>query len=127
MSAEEGRSDKKYPNLGKEVKMMTVYFGLWKLNVSIPPPPTPEDQVRQIEGQLALMKGQLQAGLLKEVHAFLEGDRGYLVTGDVGEEQLYEALQMWSPFVSFELHRTVPFPKALELAVSATKKRTGGN
>ena len=55
----------------------------------------------------------------------MRGDRGYFVTGDVGEEQLYEALQMWSPFVIFELHRTVPFPKAIELPVSATKKRTG--
>ena len=109
----------------EEVKVMTVYFGLWKLNVNIPPPPTPEDQVKMVEGQLALMKAQLQAGLLKEVHAFLEGDRGYFITGDVGEEQLYEALQMWSPFVSFELHRTVPFPKAIELTVNATKKRAG--
>jgi hypothetical protein len=71
------------------------------------------------------MKAQLQAGILREVHAFLEGDRGYLITGDVAEEQLYEALQMWLPFVTFELHRTVPFPKGIELTLSATKKRAG--
>jgi hypothetical protein len=87
--------------------MMTAYFGLWKLNVNIPPSPTAEDQERMVEGQLVLMKAQLQAELLKEVHAFLEGDRGYLITGNVGEEQLYEALQMWSPL---ELRTTSNHP-----------------
>lgn len=109
----------------EEVRVMPVYFGLWKINVNLPPPPTPEDQVKQSEGFLALMKAQLQAGIVREVHAFLEGGRGYFITGDVAEEQLYEALQMWSPFVTFELHRTVPFPKGIELTISATKKRTG--
>lgn len=101
---------------------MTVYFGLWQLNTNLPPPPTPQDAVRMNEGFLALVKGQLQSGVVKEVHAFLEGTRGYFISGDVPEEALFEALAMWTPFVTFEVHRTIPFPKASELILSASKK-----
>jgi hypothetical protein len=103
---------------------MPVYFGLWKQN-PLPPQPNPADNVKLMEGFLALMKAQLQSGVVKEVHAFLEGGRGYFVTGDVSEEQIYEALQMWWPFVSFELHRTIPFPRGIELQLSAAKKLAG--
>jgi hypothetical protein len=104
---------------------MPTYFGLWKFNTNIPPPQSPEDQIRQSEAFATLIKNQLQAGQLKEVHAFLEGNRGYFVTGDVAYEQTYEALSMWSPYVTFELHRTIPFPRAIDLFVTATKKRAG--
>jgi len=103
---------------------MPVYFGLWKEN-AFPPSPNPADGVKQVEGFLALMKAQLQSGVLKEVHAFLEGNRGYFITGDVTEEQVYETLQMWRPFVTFEVHRTIPFPRGIELLLTAAKKRAG--
>ena len=108
-----------------DTEKMPVYFGLWKENANLPPSPNPADSVKQVEGFLALMKAQLQSGVVKEVHAFLEGHRGYFITGDVTEEQVYEALQMWWPFVTFELHRTIPFPRGIELTLSATKKRAG--
>ena len=108
-----------------DYEKMPVYFGLWKLNPNIPPSPNPADQVKGSEGFLALMKAQLRSGVIKEVHGFLEGGRGYFITGDVQEEQIYEALFMWWPFVTFEVHRTIPFPRAIELQLSATKKRTG--
>ena len=101
---------------------MPVYFGLWTQNANLPPAQNPADNVKQTEGFLALMKAQLQSGAVKEVHAFLEGGRGYFISGDVSEEQLYEALQMWWPFVTFEVHRTIPFPRGIELSVSAAKK-----
>jgi hypothetical protein len=100
---------------------MTV-FGLWQVNLNLPPPPTPQDAVKMNEGFAALIKSQLQAGVIKEVYAFLEGNEGYFITGDVPDEALYEALSMWTPFVTFRLHRTVPFPKAIDLVVSASKK-----
>jgi hypothetical protein len=104
---------------------MPVYFGLWTENANIPPSPNPADNVKQTEGFLALMKAQLQSGVLKEAHAFAEGGRGYFISGDVSEEQLYESLQMWWPFVTFEVHRTIPFPRAVELSLSAAKKIAG--
>jgi hypothetical protein len=101
---------------------MPVYFGLWKAN-TFPPSPNLADSVKQFEGFLTMMKAQLQSGVLKEVHAFLEGNRGYFITGDVSEEQVYEALQMWQPFVTFEVHRTVPLPRGIELTLNAMRKR----
>ena len=71
---------------------------------SLPPSPNPADSVKQFEGFLTLMKAQLQSGVLKEVHVFLEGNRGYFITGDVSEEQALEIV----PFVTFEVHRTIP-------------------
>jgi hypothetical protein len=103
---------------------MPAYFGLWEAN-AFPPSPNPTDSVKQFEEFLTLMKAQLQSGVLKEVHAFLEGNRGYFITGDVTEEQVYETLQMWQPFVTFEVHRTIAFPRGIELTLNAMKKRAG--
>ena len=102
---------------------MPVYFGLWKENPNIQPSQNPAEDVKQIESFMALMKQQLQSGVLKEVHAFLEGHRGYFITGDISEEQVYEALQFWLPYVTFELHRTILFPRGIELELNAAKKR----
>ena len=74
--------------------------------------------MKQFEEFLTLMKEQQQSGVLK-VHASLEGNRGYFITGDVTDGQVYETLQMWRPFVTFEVHRTIPFPRAIELELSA--------
>src|SRR2546425_13323142 len=102
---------------------MATYFGLWKANTSLPPPPTPAEQIKQQEGFDALLRGQLKSGRLREVHAFLEGGAGDFITGDVTEEQAFEELAVWAPYVSFGLHRTSPFPKASEVILSATRKR----
>jgi len=104
---------------------MATYFGLWKVNTSLPPPPTPAEQIKQQEGFDALLRGQLKSGRLREVHAFLEGGAGYFITGDVTEEQAFEDLAVWAPYVSFELHRTIPFPKASEIVLRALGKRAG--
>src|SRR2546425_8930834 len=91
---------------------MATYFGLWKTNTSLPPPPTPAEQIRQQEGFDALLRGQLKSGRLREVHAFLEGGAGYFITGDVTEEQAFEELADFGPYVSLGLHRTISFPEA---------------
>src|SRR3989442_13981058 len=97
---------------------MATYFGLWKVNTSLPPPPTPAEQIRQQEGFDALLRSQLKSGRLREVHAFLEGGAGYFITGDVTAEQAFEDLPIRAPFVSFELHRTSPFAKSCEIALT---------
>ncbi|HKZ88711.1 MAG TPA: hypothetical protein VJ300_00455 [Thermoplasmata archaeon] len=104
---------------------MTTYFGLWKANTSIPPPPTPGDQVKQQEAFDALLRTQLKSGRIREVHAFLEGGAGYFITGDVSDEEVFQDLSVWSPYITFELHRTIPFPKASEIVVRALKNRSG--
>jgi len=50
---------------------------------------------------------------------------GYFITGDVTDEQVFEDLSVWSPYVTFELHRTIPFPKASEIVLKALKARAG--
>jgi hypothetical protein len=102
---------------------MTQFFILWRQNAGIPPAPDPNQQVKQIEGFLALMRQQLSQGSLKEVHAFLDGDKGYAISKDVSEEKLYAELQSWQPYVLFEVHQTVPFPKAIEIGLEVQKAR----
>lgn len=81
-------------------------------------------QVQQTEGFLALMRHQLTDGSLREVHAFLRGDEGYAISKETAtEEQVYTDLQAWQPFVLFEVHRTVPFPKGIELTLEVQKAR----
>jgi hypothetical protein len=102
---------------------VSTYFGLWNLNLAIPPPPDPEMAVAQAEGFLALLQSQLQSGLLKEVHSFLQGDRGYFITGDHTPEKILEGLSAWTPYVTFELHQTVKFPRPIEINVAVAKQR----
>ena len=103
---------------------MPQFFILWKLNNSLPPPQDPNQQVRQFEGFLALMRHQLMDGTLKEVHGFLQGDQGYAITKETAtEERLYAELQAWQPWVQFEVHRTVPFPRAIEITLDVAKSR----
>ncbi|MGA7922369.1 MAG: hypothetical protein WCA77_00110 [Thermoplasmata archaeon] len=102
---------------------MPSYFGLWSANRAIQPPVDPNVAVQQFEGFLALVKSQLQSGALKEVHEFVEGGRGYFFTGDHPAEKIYEVLAAWSPWVTFEVHETVKFPKPLEVAVAVWKQR----
>lgn len=71
-----------------------------------------------------MIRAQLQAGRLKEAHAYLEGNAGYF-TYDGTDEQLAEDLALWAPYVNFEVHRTLPLQKSSELALSALKKRAG--
>jgi hypothetical protein len=81
-------------------------------------------QVQQTEGFLGLMRHQLTDGSLKEVNAFLQGDQGYAISKETAtEEKLYADLQAWQPWVQFEVHRTVPFPKALEINLEVVKAR----
>jgi hypothetical protein len=79
--------------------------------------------VTQNEAFLALFKDHVNRGIVKEAHAFLGGDRGYFLSGDVTAEALFEALSAWSPYVTFEIFQTVKFPKPIEVALAVAKQR----
>jgi hypothetical protein len=100
-----------------------VFFGLWKLNTNLPPPPDPKMLVMQNEAFLALFQDHVKKGIVKEAYAFLGGDRGYFISGDVSAEALMEALTAWSPYVTFEVFQTVKFPKPIEAAIAVAKQR----
>jgi hypothetical protein len=101
---------------------MPTYFGLWHFHGE-QLPPDPKVQTQMFEAFLALYKSQVQAGHLKEVHAFLEGDRGYLVTNDISHEKMLMLIQQWLPFVTFEISQTVKFPEPIENNITITKAR----
>jgi hypothetical protein len=102
---------------------MPVFFGLWKLNSNLPPPPDPRMMVAQNEAFLALFLAHVKSGVVKEAYAFTEGDRGYFISGDVSAEAMQEALAAWYPYVTFELHQTVKFPKPIEVSIAVAKHR----
>lgn len=79
--------------------------------------------VMQNEAFLALYQAHVKSGIIKEAHAFLGGDRGYFISGDVSVEALMEALSAWSPYVKFEIHQTVKFPKPIEISIAVAKQR----
>lgn len=71
-----------------------------------------------------MIRAQLQAGRLRDVNAYLESDAGYFFY-EGPNEQLTEDDALWSPYVNFEIHETLPAQKSVELALSAFKKRAG--
>lgn len=102
---------------------MPVFFGLWELNTNLPPPPDPKMLVMQNEAFLALFQAHVKSGIVKEAHAFVGGDRGYFISGDVSPDALLEALTAWAPYVKFEIHQTVKFPKPIEMSIAVAKQR----
>mgnify|MGYP001582113515 CR=1 FL=1 len=42
-----------------------------------------------------------------------------------GEIEALRNVSLWSPYITFELHRTIPFPKASEIVLTALKARAG--
>ena len=80
-----------------------------------------QQTIQQTEAFLGLMRHQLTDGSLKEVHSFVQGDQGYAISKDVTQEMLYADLQASQPWVTFEVHQTVPFPKGLEVALEVQK------
>jgi hypothetical protein len=101
---------------------MPVYFGLWHFHGELLPP-DPKAQVQLFEAFLGQFKAQVQSGQLKETHVFLEGDRGYFISGDIPHEKLLVLIQQWLPFVTFEVHQTVKFPEPLENNIAIAKAR----
>jgi hypothetical protein len=102
---------------------MTVYFGLYKVNENLPPPPNPNDAVKQFEGFLAVVKMQMQSGELKETHAFVGTNGGYFITGDISAEKLDQTLAPFFPWVTFETYQTIPLEKSIQNAIGAAKMR----
>jgi hypothetical protein len=102
---------------------MTIYFGLWKQNTNIPPPQDPSIQLQQNIAFHAQLKEGVESGDLKEVYTFLEGGSGYFVSGDITEEKLHQRLVAWNPYVIFEVHRTVPTLKSLEMSIGVSRER----
>lgn len=103
---------------------MPTYFGIWKYNTALPPLPDPKFSVRQSEGFLGLLKQQMQSGIVKEAYSFLEGNEGYFVSGDVSEEKLHEALLSWSPYVSFQIHRTISLTRSIEMLIEVQRRQS---
>lgn len=102
---------------------MPTYFGIWKFNTTLPPPPDPKFSVRQSEGFLAQLKQHMQLGIIKEAYSFLQGNEGYFVSGDVTEDKLHEALLSWSPYVTFEIFRTVPLMRSIEMLIEVRRRQ----
>ncbi len=91
--------------------------------MNIPPPADPKVELQMNLAFQSMLKRDLESGVIKEAYSFLEGGWGYFLTGDVTEEKLHESFLQWSPYFTFELHRTVPILKSVENAVNVSRAR----
>lgn len=71
---------------------------------------------------LARYHDDVKSGVIKEVYEFLGGGSGYFISGDVSAEKLQEKLWRWNPYITFEVHETVKFPKPLEFNLAMAKQ-----
>jgi hypothetical protein len=105
---------------------MTTYFGIWKLNTNIPPQ-DPKIELQMQLGFQRMIKQDLQEGAVKEAHSFLEGGAGYFISGDVTEEVLHTSLLKYEPYVTFELHKTLPLTKSIEQVIGVLRTRVAAS
>ena len=101
---------------------MPSYFGVFNLNQNIPPARDPNANLEILKMFRVDIKEMLSSGILKEANVFVEGTGGWIVTGDVPEEKIHEHLTKFAPFVYFELHRTIPLEKSLEMSIQNLTK-----
>ncbi|MCI4344524.1 MAG: hypothetical protein L3J87_02730 [Thermoplasmata archaeon] len=101
---------------------MPTYFGLWHFRPELLPP-DPTMQAQMYEAFVGLYHSQVESGLIKEVHSFLDGISGYYVSGDISHEKMLLAVQQWLPFVTSEVHQTVKFPTPIENNIAIAKAR----
>ena len=71
----------------------------------------------------AQLNHDLESGDVKESNSFLEGNGGYFISGNITEERLHELLLSWSPYLTFEIHQTVPALKTVENLIGIAKQR----
>ena len=71
----------------------------------------------------AQIKSNLESGDLKESNSFLEGNEGYFITGDISDERVHELLLNFTPFLTFQVHKTVPASQTLEKLIGIAKQR----
>lgn len=101
---------------------MTTFFGIWKIeNTIAPQDPKMAMQLYQAFG--VQIKQDLESGDVKETNSFVEGSGGYFVTGDISEERLHKILLKYQPYVTFEIHQTVPLVKTIENLIAISKER----
>jgi hypothetical protein len=101
---------------------MTSYFGLWKVETSLQPT-DPKLAMQLYMAFQAQVKSYLESGDLKETNSFLEGNEGYFITGDISEEKVHELLLNFTPFLTFQVHKTVPVTQTLEKLIGIAKQR----
>ena len=101
---------------------MTTYFGLWKVEPSIAPQ-DPRMAMQLYSAFQSKVKRDIDSGLVKESNSFLEGNAGYFITGDITEEKLHELLLNYTPYLTFEVHRTIPVFKTLENLIAISRER----
>jgi len=104
---------------------MPVYFALYRVNANIPPSENPNGDIKNLEGFAAALKMQMASGDLKEVHEFIDAYGGYLISGDISPERLHQNLIAWFPWVTFEVHQTIPTQTAIQNGLNAAKMRAG--
>ena len=59
----------------------------------------------------------------KSPNSFLEGNAGYFISGDITDEKLHELLLNYTPYVTFEVHKTVPVTQTIEELIVISKMR----
>ena|ERR1700730_1339003 len=101
---------------------MSTYFGLWKVESSLQPT-DPKIAMQLYMAFQAQVKRDLESGEIKESNSFLEGNAGYFISGDVSEEKMHELLLNYTPFLTFEIHKTVPVSQTIEKLIGISKMR----
>lgn len=101
---------------------MEVYFGIWRVETTIQPQ-DPKMAMQLYQAFASQIKHDLESGDLKESHSFLEGNGGYFVSGDISDERLHQILMIYQPYVTFEVHQTVPILETIENLIAISKER----
>ena len=101
---------------------MPTYSGTWEFRPELLGPDL-NMQLRMFEAFLAQHKGQMAAGLVKEVNVNLDGFTGNFVTHDISHEKVLMVVQQWLPFVRCQVHQTVKLEQSIQNSIEITKQR----
>jgi len=90
------------------------FLVLWRTNPVAPWPRDPVEYSKLVERMWAGIDDAIKKGTVKEHGSFLEGVSGYSI-GEGEATDVFKSVNMFLPYVLFEVHEIIPYEKSKEI------------
>jgi len=90
------------------------FLVLWRTNPVAPWPRDPVEYSKLVERMWAVIDDAIKKGTVKEHGSFLDGAAGYSI-GEGEAVDVFRSINMFLPYVLFEVHEIIPYEKSKEI------------
>jgi len=92
---------------------MLRFYARWQINPK-ETFKTAEERAKLMSLMLVMVKGDIQAGLIKDFGSCVDGSGGYAILEVEREADLFNSLNKWAPHVNFDARQVINVDQAIE-------------